>query len=115
MQKFIGRRFMTKLCSLLTLLVFSFVTAQSGGAPPSVPLELLERVVGEDATLRVGELPADLPLELSLPKDFTVDLSVTRSWPGGAYHQLFLTAPSPAPEATAVIFSRFHGVVVKQL
>ena len=94
---------MTKLCSPLTLLVFSFGMAQSGGAPPSVPLELLERVVGESATLHVGELPADLPLELSLPAGFTVDLSVTRSWPGGAYHQLFLTAPSPAPEATAAL------------
>ena len=102
MQKSVDRRFMTKLCALLTLLLRSFATAQSG-TQPLAPLELLERVVGENATLHVGELPADLPLELSLPAGFTVDLSLTRSWPGGAYHQLFLTTPSPAPEATAAL------------
>ena len=94
---------MTKLYALLTLLLLSFATAQSGGASPLVPLELFERVVGENATLHIGELPPNLPLELSLPEDFTVDLSVTRSWPGSTYHQLFLTTPSPALEATAVL------------
>ena len=115
MQKFGDRRAMTKLCALLTLLLLSFVTAQSGDAPTSVPLELLERVIGEDATLHVGELPDDLPLELSLPAGFTVDLSVTRSWPGGVYHQLFLTAPSPAPEAGATQLTLSVSARLQQL
>ena len=95
---------MTKLSALLVaLLTLSSVIAQSAPVEATVPLALLERAVGEDAQAYVGRLPADLPLPLALPDDFTVDLSVTRSWPGSTYHQLFLTAPSPPLAATEAL------------
>lgn len=71
-----------------------------GATSATVSAELLGRILGADADVLVGELPAELPAHWAVPEGLRLDASVVRRWAEGTAVQLYLTADGEAgPEA----------------
>lgn len=77
--------------------------ASAQTAPRAVTTDLLERILGADAEVQVGELPATLPVPLALPDEIAVDAAVTRRWMDQQSVQLFLTSALPLAETVAAL------------
>lgn len=97
---------------LLVLMIWTATFAAAQAVPgDAVPRDLVERLLGgDDAGVYVGELPPELPVDLTLPEGATVDASVTQNWGGGSSVILYLTLNVSADEARARLEQTFEQI-----
>lgn len=92
-----------RLLCLLGLCLGSLAVAQAASSAQTVPVELLQRLLGQDAEVEVGRLPDDLPVALTLPPTLQVDAAVTRDWPGSKSVQVYLSSSLSRARSEALV------------
>ena len=98
------------LCLVFSALCLSGLTvAQEASLPQTVPTELLQRLLGKDAQIVVGQLPDDIPVALTLPPTLQVDAAVTRDWPGSKSVQVYLSSSLGRARSETLLKARLEA------